>query len=297
MTREQNQIIKDLQEGIDNFPAALSSGTMRVQREAFDRIIGSLSRFDLNPDGSLITNTANFGQIETIINDLRAAYLSPKYREFLREYLGGYDLMAEMTIRLFDTYGITPNITDAANAILANAKTNATRLLTQGAVDTALPSFREILNNAVARSEKFTDVIRNVRQNIEGSEDFQGRMERYAKQNAKDIFAVGHAQYMTAVGDAMGFEFYEYAGVNTLDSREFCLHRKGKVYHTQEIRQWATLDWDGKNRATTADTIFSLRGGYNCNHLLVPIATALVPEDVLTRARRKGYITDDDPAA
>jgi hypothetical protein len=69
------------------------------------------------------------------------------------------------------------------------------------------------------------------------------------------------------------------------------------VYHTEEIRQWATLDWDGKNRATTADTIFSLRGGYNCNHLLVPIATALVPEDVLTRARRKGYITDDAPDA
>lgn len=291
MTRAQEAIIKDLQDGIDAFPDALARGTMRTQREAFDRIVGALSRFDLTPDGGIATTAANFGQIETLVNELRAAYLSPRYRDFLQEYLGGFDIMAELTTRLFDAYGITPDLNTAVNAILANAKLNATRLLTTGAVDTALPSFREILNNAVARSERFTDVIKNVRQNIEGSEDFQGRMERYAKQNAKDIFAVGHAQYMTAVGESLGFEFYEYAGVNTTDSRSFCTARKGKTYHKEEIRQWANLDWDGKNRATTPDTIFSLRGGYNCNHLLVPIATELVSDDVLQRAIRKGYYT------
>jgi hypothetical protein len=42
-----------------------------------------------------------------------------------------------------------------------------------------------------------------------GTPEFEGRMVRYAKQNAKDIFSVAESEYMNKVSTDLGFEFYE----------------------------------------------------------------------------------------
>ena len=134
----------------------------------------------------------------------------------------------------------------------------------------------------------------SIRENMLGTPEFEGRMVRYAKQNAKDIFSVAESEYMNKVSTDLGFEFYEYAGVLTSDSRKFCQARQNQIYHAREVEEWASLDWQGKNRATTAQTIWTYRGGYNCNHVLVPVATEDVPESVIERATAAGYYTPEE---
>jgi len=46
----------------------------------------------------------------------------------------------------------------------------------------------------------------------------------------------------------------------------------GKVFTTEEVKEWASLDWQGKNPATNASNIFTLLGGYNCMHTLLPVS-------------------------
>ena len=43
------------------------------------------------------------------------------------------------------------------------------------------------------------------------------------------------------------------------------------------------------NYDTNGATIFSLAGGYNCNHILLPVATEYVPKADLNRAIALGY--------
>ena len=45
------------------------------------------------------------------------------------------------------------------------------------------------------------------------------------------------------------------------------------------------------NEDTNSATIFSYLGGYNCQHILQPIATDYVPKEDIERARSLGYYT------
>lgn len=47
--------------------------------------------------------------------------------------------------------------------------------------------------------------------------------------------------------------------------------------------------WEGMNYDTTSSTIFSYVGGYQCNHVLVPIATEYVPKTDKLRAKELGF--------
>jgi hypothetical protein len=119
-------------------------------------------------------------------------------------------------------------------------------------------------------------------------------MERYAKQNAYDFYSISNAQYIRQVSEDYGFEFYEYIGVDVKGTRSFCKTRNNKIYHKREIQEWASLDWDGKARGTNETTIFAYRGGYNCGHQIIPVATEDVPEDVLNRAIAAGFYTPEN---
>jgi len=54
--------------------------------------------------------------------------------------------------------------------------------------------------------------------------------------------------------------------------------------------QGEKLYWEGERYGTNAQTIFSYRGGYTCNHILTAVFNENVPEDVKARARSLGYL-------
>jgi hypothetical protein len=78
----------------------------------------------------------------------------------------------------------------------------------------------------------------------------------------------------------LGLEWYRYIGGTIGTSRAFCVERDGGYFHQSEVEDWADEDWDGKIPDTTAETIFSYCGGYNCRHELIPVPEDSVPADV-----------------
>lgn len=60
-------------------------------------------------------------------------------------------------------------------------------------------------------------------------------------------------------------------------TRPFCKARAGKFFHRSEVEAWASMDWAGKMAGTDARTIFVTRGGYNCQHSLLPVSKFAVP--------------------
>ena len=289
MTRKE-RLIKKIVQSMDDVPDAFFTGVKAAQREAFALMVSELADLTLDEAGNVIISQGNFAKVQSLTSKMKAAYNNPKYTEALRDFVGSMGEGAELSAKLMGVItGEAYTQSAAVQAILGNAKSTTLELLSTNAPADAAAAFRKVIENSVATGENFGQVLRNVRKNIEGSADFQGRMERYANQNAYDFYSISQAQVINEMTEELGFEFYEYIGVDVKDTRSFCAARNNKIFHAKEVEAWASLTWDGKNRATNSSTIWSLRGGYNCGHQLIPVATEDVPQNVKDRAEAAGY--------
>jgi hypothetical protein len=102
--------------------------------------------------------------------------------------------------------------------------------------------------------------------------------------------------------DELGIEWFEYLGGEIPTTRPFCEHREGEIFHRKEIEAWGDGKnsggirdirdgtWAGRIDGTDSKSIFTLVGGWNCRHYLVPVPDRKVPETVKARARAEGFI-------
>ncbi len=279
---------------MEDAPDAFFRGVKKAQREAFAQIVSEIATLATDDAGNLLVSQGNFNKIQALVQKMKAAYMNKDYSKAIRDFVGSIDATAEDTGKLMGI--ITKEVfvqSATAGAILSNAKTTVFDLLANAAVNDSVESFKQILNTSISTGENFQQVIRNIRNNIEGTPEFAGRMERYAKQNAYDFYSISNAQYIRQVSEDYGFEFYEYIGVDVKNTRSFCSERNNKIFHKREIENWANIKWEGKQRGTNETTIFAYRGGYNCGHQIIPVATEDVPEDVLNRAIAAGFYTPE----
>ena len=290
----KERLIKKIAQSMEDAPDAFFRGVKKAQREAFAQIVSEIATLATDDAGNLLVSQGNFNKIQALVQKMKAAYMNKDYSKAIRDFVGSIDATAEDTGKLMGIITKEAFVQSAtAGAILSNAKTTVFDLLANAAVNDSVESFKQILNTSISTGENFQQVIRNIRNNIEGTPEFAGRMERYSKQNAYDFYSISNAQYIRQVSEDYGFEFYEYIGVDVKGTRSFCKSRNNKIYHKREIQEWASLDWDGKARGTDASTIFAYRGGYNCGHQIIPVATEDVPEDVLNRAIAEGFYTPE----
>lgn len=286
----KERLIKKIAQSMEDAPDAFFRGVKKAQREAFAQIVSEIATLATDDAGNLLVSQGNFNKIQALVQKMKAAYMNKDYSKAIRDFVGSIDATAEDTGKLMGIITKEAFVQSAtAGAILSNAKTTVFDLLANAAVNDSVESFKQILNTSISTGENFQQVIRNIRNNIEGTPEFAGRMERYAKQNAYDFYSISNAQYIRQVSEDYGFEFYEYIGVDVKGTRSFCSERNNKIFHKREIENWANIKWEGKQRGTNETTIFAYRGGYNCGHQIIPVATEDVPEDVLNRAIAAGF--------
>lgn len=290
----KERLIKKIAQSMEDAPDAFFKGVKKAQREAFAQIVSEIATLATDDAGNLLVSQGNFNKIQALVQKMKAAYMNKDYSKAIRDFVGSIDATAEDTGKLMGIITKEAFVQSAtAGAILSNAKTTVFDLLANAAVNDSVESFKQILNTSISTGENFQQVIRNIRNNIEGTPEFAGRMERYAKQNAYDFYSISNAQYIRQVSEDYGFEFYEYIGVDVKNTRSFCSERNNKIFHKREIENWANIKWEGKQRGTDEKTIFAYRGGYNCGHQIIPVATEDVPEDVLNRAIAEGFYTPE----
>ena len=291
----KERLIKKIAQSMEDAPDAFFRGVKKAQREAFAQIVSEIATLATDDAGNLLVSQGNFNKIQALVQKMKAAYMNKDYSKAIRDFVGSIDATAEDTGKLMGIITKEAFVQSAtAGAILSNAKTTVFDLLANAAVNDSVESFKQILNTSISTGENFQQVIRNIRNNIEGTPEFAGRMERYAKQNAYDFYSISNAQYIRQVSEDYGFEFYEYIGVEVKGTRSFCNERNNKIFHKREIENWANINWEGKMRGTDEKTIFAYRGGYNCGHQIIPVATEDVPEDVLNRAIAEGFYTPEN---
>lgn len=162
-----------------------------------------------------------------------------------------------------------------------------------------------LLVNSVSQNALTTDLFLSMNTLITGGEQRLGALSSYTttNNNIRDEFSTSDREYTQQTADLQNIVWYLYAGGQVRDTRDFCEARDGKYFHKSEVRLWVTAKqrgagnpspstkWQGQRPSTTSSTIFTVCGGYNCNHSLMPVSIFSVPKAVIERNIRNGNFT------
>lgn len=285
--------LKEKYKLLEDAPKELIDELEDVQEKTLKKALKELKEFTIDENGNLKLSLKNISLIEPIGDRLREIIQDSGFTEAVERFGKSMDEIKGMT----DDY--LAEVFEAEQKVIMDAmyeqiKTRQLEVLAEGALETNVTAFKNLLQDSIAQSDNFTNLVENLQQNIIGSEEVPGKMVSYAKQNAKDAFSTTERTYTTVVAESLGIEFYAYTGGKQDSSRAFCKERLNKIYHINEIRAWASLSWAGKNRNTDSKTILTLLGGYGCGHSLTPVGLMDVPTNVLQRNIANGNIKLED---
>jgi hypothetical protein len=293
------QIISDKLNRLDTVPQQFTGAVAASQKAIFIEIRILLEQFERDDDGFLITSEKNILLMSRMKQQLQKVLTRTEYFTAVKDYIGEFDKQADINQAMFaETLGYEESA--VVSALIKNAKAQAFDALLGGAIDSAFytPVIDQI-NQAISTNAGFVETVKSLQLVVEGGvaggAEVEGKLLRYSKQIASDAFALSDRSYTNQVATELDLEFYRYTGGLIEDSREFCVARNGKYFHEREVESWVdgggteesnpepNVEWQGQYRGTNSATIFSVCGGYNCKHTLMPVGTASVPVEVLKR--------------
>lgn len=287
MTLEE--IIKEKTKRLDEIPDAFFSSVEKSQKAIYNTLISRLGSLDLDANGFVKIIKKNLKIIDSIITDLPQITSNSGYLKALDSFISQFDKQVELTDLMLQKTLEKALKLDQAKIISQRSKKITFELLTGSSLEAGFYNpIKQSLEELLSSNASFPQMVTGIEKIVIG-DTTQGKLLRYTKQIAKDAFSISDNAYTHLASEDNGIEFYSYVGGLIEDSRSFCVSRNGKFFHKKEIEAWATLQWDGKNIQTNENTIFQLRGGYNCNHSIIPISLISVPKEKIKEAINKGF--------
>lgn len=281
-------------ERLESVPDDFINQVVKNQNGIFNDVLADLNKLKLDEAGNILLNNENLSLIKTLGKDFEKAVIKSGYGKSVTGFVKEFEVQKNLNKTFFEQTIDFKNSSKFDNLYKIKQQ-QAVGLLAETAVKENVMAFEGAIQNAIASSGSFTDLVKNLQIQIQGNDQIDGGLSRYAKQNARDIYSISERSYTAAVADEMGIVFYSYAGGRQDTTRPFCRERVDKVWHIKEIQGWAdnkkdaslkwpqSGKWKGKARGTDKDSILSLLGGYQCNHSLIPKGLKDVPISVLER--------------
>ncbi len=283
-----------LVKGLDEYPDEFTNAIGRVQVRVLDEILPLFDALELDELGNVLANTNNYAISNDITRNLERIVSESGYREALNKLGADMAKQRAVTDSLYRII-LEESVSFAEfNTVFTNTRQTALRLLGEGAISNFSTQLTGAVETAISSSSRYTQIITSIRNTVTGNADVDGVLFKYAKQNAKDAFAIQNRVYSEQINKKYGIQWYRYSGANMDTTRPFCLERQGKFFHEKEVQSWAGKTWQGKNGNTNTATIFSYLGGYNCNHYLAATPVDKVPAEYISAAISKGYVNKED---
>ena len=291
------QYLKALEPVINKAVRGFDGVLPQTQQSLLANLLQIFAKLQTDVAGNILPTPEN---MRLLIDGINAAvsktFSSPTYVSALREYIAAFDEAAKINENYFSA------ALDAFNSFdprfVAQKQASIVQVTQRFAGGPAQSRIAEALSTVLQTSvtsggsyEQLTDVLRAA---VTGANGEMGILEKHIKTAAHDAIMEFNRSYTASVAGAYNLVFYLYDGGRQQTSRDFCLKREGKYFHKKEIESWASQNWAGKNPATTSTTIFTYCGGYNCNHRLIPVDAAVVPDEFVARAKSKGYINETE---
>jgi hypothetical protein len=298
-----DSLVRDKIALFESVPEKLATAAQKTQSEIWRKIRPILEDMDVTAAGNIEQTEGNIRRIALISDELKKVLAGSEYREAVRAFLSSIDEGVQLTNEIARTFESAFEPTEVQKQLLQLSKQNAINTFFGTGLDARFTQpFLEQLTTNIAARAPLREAVNALEGLVTGTEANDGRLLANIKTTATTAQAVADRSYSAAVNDELGIEWFEYLGGEIPTTRPFCEHREGGIYHRKEIEAWG----DGKNSAgindirdgtwagridgTDSKSIFTLVGGWNCRHYLVPVPDRKVPETVKARARAEGFI-------
>jgi len=231
------------------------------------------------------------GQIVKGMGSIRAINTSPvwgRYYRYLRdeiafwmvEIMGGK--LTDSILEFFTLQVSSPDLEGrtraAANNLLTSLGYDGGKFLETGTLyaltndRTAERKIKAMAIAAAASGKSLKAFKKGMTTIIKGNKENLGIVERHFQTNANTAFAEFDRSLSLQLANKYNMNHVIWSGPKMTTSRGFCLSRKGKVFHRDEIKKMDSLKWQGKIPGQS--TLISA-GGYNCSDILLWITDEL----------------------
>ena len=273
INRRIQQIIDDFNEGI---PA--------LQNEAFKRTISVLKELDLR-SGTIKPTIQNLRKLKGLKSDLFDSIFTENYQKNVNNYIHSFQEVQNLQTKYFSSafkeFAMNGFIDELRKQTIEDV---AIQLTKAGLEANVIEPARKIIMRNLTEGANFGDLVSEMREFMTTTEGGGGALSRYAQTYTNDSLSIFAAEYNKSVTDDLGLTWFEYTGAIVGGSRDFCKRLVQKQFiHLSEISDIVSKDWAGKKDNTTKGNFQSNRGGWNCNHQLMPIAEERVPEDLIVK--------------
>ncbi len=299
---EIDDLIKEKIKRLDKIGDSFALKSAEIQKTILKKALNKLENITRDKSGNIIASSKNLNTIQSVLDTVDEVLNEGEYQSLVKGLLSEMDKQAVLNDKILkQQFGETFK-TEFADAVLSKIKTATELNLTQVSTAQITNGLSQYLNTIVSDGANYKDVYNYIQDYLIGAEDKEGALVRYTRQIANDSFAVSDRTRVTTISENLGIQFYRFQGGIIDTTRCFCEERNGLIFHVSEIMAWGDGDitagdlssncgypWAGMNTGTNSGNIFSLLGGYNCLHTLIPVSEIDVPVDVLRRAYQSGF--------
>jgi len=298
-----DQLVKEKIRLFEEVPKRLETAAIKTQAEAWKKIRPLLDEMDVDASGNIEQTEGNIARIGQIADELKKVLAGGEYRAAVKDFLDSIDAGVQLSTEIAQKFEASFEPTAVQKQLLQISKQNAINTFFGTGLDQRFTQpFLEQLTTNIAARAPLREAVKTLEGLVEGTDTTDGRLLANIKTTATTAQAVADRSYSAAINDELGLEWFEYLGGEIPTTRPFCEHREGKIFHKKEIEAWGdgknsggisdirNGTWAGRIDGTDSKSIFTLVGGWNCRHYLVPVPDNKVPDTVKARARSEGYI-------
>lgn len=243
--------------------------------------------------GKVLANVNNLKLIANLSKKLNKIVLNNDYLKNVKGFIKVFDTVTNLQNEYFSQF----------NEKYSPLKT--IEILKQVSIDSALDSLTDsglsasvskpiadMLKTSITSGGSYSELVQNLRSNLMSSEDKPSILQRYIKTVTVDSISQFNGANMQLISSDINFSWFRYSGSKKTTSREFCrllvekewIHKselptiiKGYIEgHKCKINPKTDLPL-GMMEGTNASNFMERRGGYNCQHQLIPVPESIVP--------------------
>ena len=299
-----SEIIDAKLKALDQVPDELISSYEKQQKKILKDVLEIANTLEYDDKGRLKQTKSNYEKVNKIaIKAEKTILQDEEIVKSLKSFSKSMDTQRSYNKSIFQTLRgfrdkkvFETSYRNSKNIVLNNLKSaGIDQVFTQ--------PLREVLSNSISTRSNYKELVKQLGGYIEGIDGKDSNLMKHVKGVAWDGFAYTDASYVNTIATSIGIQWFNYSGANLKDSRHFCTERKRGIFHRKEIEQWGKGKtttglslpykdgkWQGKNPATTSQTIFIYRGGYRCVDAFIPMDEDDVPKSIIERVRSQGFI-------
>lgn len=281
-SKEIRALVSEKLNRLESVPNAFLSSMEKIQRTKFKDVVSLLDMLDYE-GGSLVVSEANLLRVEALVDEIKGVLTGAEFEKALGGLMGEFEQQAVLNYAYFETVDSAFAIPQISSAIVKERQAATIASLLDSTNQYLSNPTREAIASSIQSGGSRQDLIDTLRLLVQGDKDVDGRLLRSTRLIVSDAFALNDAAVTESISENLGLEWYLYTGGLIDSTRPFCKARNGKYYHKTEVEKWANLKWQGKMPNTDKKTIFLTRGGYNCQHSLLPVSEEVVPPEVVNR--------------